>query len=74
MSASMKNFFKNRHPANYDTDIITFRNLITNDVYIGTSLDFCKKYSMGRSSVCNLKRGLKKTYKNWIIEKIEKSI
>jgi group I intron endonuclease len=57
---------KNRD-AHLDTNIITFRNTKTGEVFVGIKSSFVEKYNLDRNSVYRLSTGKKQLYKNWTI-------
>jgi hypothetical protein len=54
-----------------DKSIFNFKNLLTNEYFIGTKSEFYKKYNLYKSNVYRLCDGTNKKYKNWIIHYTE---
>lgn len=51
----------------------TFRNKLTNSVFVGTQLEFRNSYKLNASNVCMLVHKNRKSTKNWIVE-LDKSL
>lgn len=63
MSAKQKG---ENHP-NFDKTIYEFKNLNTNEIFIGTKWDFGIKFNLRQSSISRMVRKERKSYKNWIM-------
>jgi hypothetical protein len=53
----------------YDFTKYTFYNKQTNDTYIDTRYNFCKKYNLHMGNICWLIKGKYKSVKGWILIK-----
>jgi len=54
------------HPR-FNSNIYTFKNKITNEMFTGTSFDFRKKYNLTQSRICLLVNKKTNIHKNWVI-------
>jgi group I intron endonuclease len=52
---------------NFDNIIRKFKNIYTNEEFLGTQYDFRKQHNLNKVSVCVLIKGRLKTLKGWIL-------
>lgn len=48
-------------------DILHFKNVITNEGFVGRRIDFIKKYTLNKNSVMNVVRKKWKQYNSWVL-------
>lgn len=53
----------------HDKTIYTFKNNITNEVFIGKRFELAKKYNLDLNLLCAVVKGRRKHHKNWQLEK-----
>jgi group I intron endonuclease len=58
--------FKGQKNPKFDYNIYTFKNILTNEIFIGYRYDFRQKYNLSKN-VDALIRGKDKSVKNWIL-------
>jgi len=64
----LHSIFGNReNNPNFDKTIHTFKNIVTNEIFVGYQYDFYKKYNLRNDKVCELIKGTKKSYLKWIV-------
>jgi group I intron endonuclease len=51
----------------FDKTIRTFKNINTNEIFVGVQYDFKQKYNFKGSSLCDIMSGRRKSYKGWIL-------
>jgi hypothetical protein len=56
----------NKHHG-FDDTIYTFRNIKTEEKFVGNRYDFYNKYNLSKSKVCLLLQGKRKTHKQWVL-------